>query len=398
MRSIQSIGLLAATLFAGLSYAFLFPLTSLYLVNELGASPLMMGVFMALMMSAGMIVSTWLGKKSDIGWSRKRLVLAGQAGFIVMILTMILTRSYAFALFVGMTVMSLSSTTLPQLFTLGRMHADHHLGNGAALYVSLMRAAIAIAWVIGPPLAFVLHSRFGFTGSFLAALGAAAFVIGIMFFVSEPSRTVANDTPEEAAKHVSWTRNTPLVLFLLATFAMVAASNTYIITMPLYITQVLVIDSQWVGNLMGLAAFIEVPVMVLAGLYGSRIGLRRLMIVGVSAGGLFFLGLMQINSIEGLLMLQLLNGVFIGITASVGIVVVQDLMKKSIGLATTLFNNAQQAAMLVGNFSAGAIAQWFGYSNTFLFSTVLIVISLILLVMMNLSRTPVSAVTANSGA
>lgn len=391
MRSVQSVGLLLATLFAGLSYAFLFPLTSLYLVNELGASPLMMGVFMAMMMSAGMLVSTWLGKKSDAGWRRKHLVFVGQTGFSLMILIMIFTRSYALALLAAVTVMSVASTTLPQLFTMGRTHADAHLGKHANLYVSLMRAAIAIAWVVGPPMAFVLHSRFGFTGSFLAALAAGLTVVGILLAVSETSEVKAEDSDQPTEKPVSWTANTPLVLFLIATFAMFAASNMYQITIPLYITRELMIDAQWVGNLMGLAAFIEVPVMILAGMYGSRVGLRRLMIIGVSAGGLFFLGLTQTDSIEGLLMLQLLNGLFVGITASVGIVLVQDLMKKSIGLATTLFNNAQQAAVLMGNFSAGAIAQWFGFGQTFMFGVALIIVSIILLILMKHAR-PVAQV------
>ncbi|EAR09026.1 sugar efflux transporter [Reinekea blandensis] len=382
MRRYASIALLISTLFAGLSYAFLFPLTSLYLVNELGASPLAMGVFMALMMCAGMLTSTWLGRRSDAGWSRKALIYSGQAGFILMLLSLMLTRSYGFVLFMAVTAMSLSSVTLPQLFTLGRLHADRNLGRQANFYIALMRAAIAIAWVVGPPSAFILHGLFGFTGAFSAALIASASVIVMLLGVPEQPRSERTDHDDPAAPSAHWIHNRALVLFLLATFSMFAASNMYLISIPLYVTNELSLSAQWVGNLMGLAAFIEVPVMILAGIYGSRLGMHRLMVIGVAAGCLFFAGLTQTDNILVLVLLQLLNGLFVGITASIGIVLVQDLMKRSIGLATTLFNNAQQAAMLLGNFAAGAIAQWFSFGSTFLVALALGIISLVLLIAM----------------
>lgn len=396
MRSYPSIALLVSTLFAGLSYAFLFPLTSLYLVNELGASPLAMGAFMALMLCAGMLTSTWLGRRSDAGWSRKKLVYAGQAGFILMLLSLILTRSYGVALLMAITVMSLSSVTLPQLFTLGRLHADRNLGRQGNFYIALMRAAIAIAWVIGPPSAFILHGLFGFTGAFSAALIAGVSVILMLLKVPEQTRSERTDAANAEAEQPHWLRNTALILFLLATFSMFAASNMYLISIPLYVTNELMLSAQWVGNLMGLAAFIEVPVMVLAGLYGSRVGMHRLMMLGVAAGCLFFAGLTQADGIQALLVLQLLNGLFVGITASVGIVLVQDLMKRSIGLATTLFNNAQQAAMLIGNFTAGAIAQWFSFGSTFFVALALGLVSLGLLTAMNRhQRTQVSSLAGH---
>ncbi|WP_413700024.1 hypothetical protein ACLKMH_22440 [Psychromonas sp. KJ10-10] len=71
LLSRQPIIYLLTCLFNGLSTAFVFPLLSLYLIDELQASPISMGFFIAIMISSGVLVSQYLAKKSDQGRSRK---------------------------------------------------------------------------------------------------------------------------------------------------------------------------------------------------------------------------------------------------------------------------------------------------------------------------------------
>ena len=80
--------------------------------------------------------------------------------------------------------------------------------------------------------------------------------------------------------------------------------------------------------------------MILAGYYVKRLGKRRMMIVAVAAGVLFYAGLILFHSREALLALQLFNAVFIGIVAGIGMLWFQDLMPGRAGSATTLFTNS----------------------------------------------------------
>ena len=89
---------LTASFFCGLGFAFMFPLISLYLVEELGSSPLQMGLFLAIQVSTGVLVSTKIGKYSDAGWSRKRIIIVSQLCFTAALLVFIFTRNYYAAL------------------------------------------------------------------------------------------------------------------------------------------------------------------------------------------------------------------------------------------------------------------------------------------------------------
>lgn len=92
----------------------------------------------------------------------------------------------------------------------------------------------------------------------------------------------------------------------------------YIIDMPLYITQDLGLPENLAGLLMGTAAGLEIPAMILAGYYVKRFGKRNMMLFAVAAGVLFYAGLVLFKFKLALMVLQLFNAVFIGIIAGIG--------------------------------------------------------------------------------
>ena len=53
----------------------------------------------------------------------------------------------------------------------------------------------------------------------------------------------------------------------------------------------------------------------------------------------------------------MLNAIFIGITATIGMVYFQDLMPTKMGTATTLFSNAAKSSWIIGGPIAGIIAE-----------------------------------------
>lgn len=150
------------------------------------------------------------------------------------------------------------------------------------------------------------------------------------------------------------------MLFIASTL-MWTCNTMYIIDMPLWISSDLGLPDKLAGILMGTAAGLEIPAMILAGYYVKRFGKRRMMITAVAAGVLFYLGLIFFHSHAALLVLQLFNAVFIGIIAGIGMLWFQDLMPGRAGSATTLFTNSISTGVILAGVIQGAVAQSYGH-------------------------------------
>ena len=70
----------------------------------------------------------------------------------------------------------------------------------------------------------------------------------------------------------------------------------YIIDMPLYVSSVLHLYESLPGHLMGLAAGIEIPVMLIAGFLVPTIGKRNLFFIAIICGLLFYIGMILCTS------------------------------------------------------------------------------------------------------
>jgi len=145
--------------------------------------------------------------------------------------------------------------------------------------------------------------------------------------------------------------------------------------MPLYVINELHLPEKLVGIMMGAAAGLEIPVMLIAGYYAKRLGKRFLMRIALVAGGLFFIGMLTLENEILLLALQLLNAIFIGILAGIGMVYFQDLMPGQAGSATTLYTNTVRAGWIVSGSLAGTVAEIWSYHTVFYIAIGMIIIS-----------------------
>ena len=362
----QPIIYLLTCLFSGLSSAFMGPLMSLYLIDGLQVSPINMGFLISMMILSGVVVSQYFAKKSDAGTSRKAIILMGQFGFLCSTIILALTRNYYISLATVIFFMSFSACSLPQIFTMGRNYADKYLAQKATLFITMMRASISVAWVVGPPIAFLVNDQFGFTQTFLIA-ACCSLSVFIIVLTGLPNLHI--EVEHEVEKQVNWKKIPGVLLFLMCIFFAFSANNMYITSISLYLTQELEFPSRWAGYLMGVAAFIEIPIMLGAGYLSSKLGTHRLIFIACVSGLIFHVGILVATQPWQLLLLQVFNAVFIGVTACLGMVVAQDLMKKQMGLASTLFNSSQMLSMLLSSLMLGLIAQYFSFYAVFIVST-----------------------------
>ncbi|EEQ6103088.1 sugar efflux transporter SetA [Escherichia coli] len=360
----------------GVAGALQAPTLSLFLSREVGAQPFWIGLFYTVNAIAGIGVSLWLAKRSDSQGDRRKLIIFCCLMAIGNALLFAVNRHYLTLITCGVLLASLANTAMPQLFALAREYADNS-AREVVMFSSVMRAQLSLAWVIGPPLAFMLALNYGFTVMFSIAAGIFTLSLVLIAFMLPSVARVELPSENALSMQGGWQDSNVRMLFVASTL-MWTCNTMYIIDMPLWISSELGLPDKLAGFLMGTAAGLEIPAMILAGYYVKRYGKRRMMVIAVAAGVLFYTGLIFFHSRMALMTLQLFNAVFIGIVAGIGMLWFQDLMPGRAGAATTLFTNSISTGVILAGVIQGAIAQSWGHFAVYWVIAVISVVALFL--------------------
>ncbi|HCQ9021041.1 TPA: sugar efflux transporter SetB [Escherichia coli] len=370
---LTSTAFLIVAFLTGIAGALQTPTLSIFLTDEVHARPAMVGFFFTGSAVIGILVSQFLAGRSDKRGDRKSLIVFCCLLGVLACTLFAWNRNYFVLLFVGVFLSSFGSTANPQMFALAREHADK-TRREAVMFSSFLRAQVSLAWVIGPPLAYALAMGFSFTVMYLSA--AVAFIVcGVMVWLFLPSMQkelpLATGTIEAPRRN----RRDTLLLFVICTL-MWGSNSLYIINMPLFIINELHLPEKLAGVMMGTAAGLEIPTMLIAGYFAKRLGKRFLMRVAAVGGVCFYAGMLMAHSPVILLGLQLLNAIFIGILGGIGMLYFQDLMPGQAGSATTLYTNTSRVGWIIAGSVAGIVAEIWNYHAVFWFAMVMIIATL----------------------
>ncbi|EPY2443995.1 sugar efflux transporter SetB [Escherichia coli] len=370
---LTSTAFLIVAFLTGIAGALQTPTLSIFLTDEVHARPAMVGFFFTGSAVIGILVSQFLAGRSDKRGDRKSLIVFCCLLGVLACTLFAWNSNYFVLLFVGVFLSSFGSTANPQMFALAREHADK-TGREAVMFSSFLRAQVSLAWVIGPPLAYALAMGFSFTVMYLSA--AVAFIVcGVMVWLFLPSMQkelpLATGTIEAPRRN----RRDTLLLFVICTL-MWGSNSLYIINMPLFIINELHLPEKLAGVMMGTAAGLEIPTMLIAGYFAKRLGKRFLMRVAAVGGVCFYAGMLMAHSPVILLGLQLLNAIFIGILGGIGMLYFQDLMPGQAGSATTLYTNTSRVGWIIAGSVAGIVAEIWNYHAVFWFAMVMIIATL----------------------
>ncbi|MCE0557255.1 sugar efflux transporter [Motilimonas sp. 1_MG-2023] len=364
-----SLALLFSCFVVGVAGSFTIPTMSLFMNDEVGVRPALLGGFFAALAISGVLVSQGIAYWSDSGIDRKKLILICNLMGVIGFSIFAFSRDYYVLLASAMLFMSTSSAALPQMFALAREILDRRKQN-AEKFSSVLRAQIALAWVAGPPLAFFIADGFGFR--FLFLLAALMYVLLTLVVLARlPSLEPVPPSSHASDKKISLWRDKDLLLLSASFVFMYAANNMYLISMPLYIAKELQLAPELAGMMMGGAALLEIPVMLMAGTYALRFGKHKLICCSVLAGTAFYIGILLNESLWGFIALQCFNGIFVGVTSALGISYFQDLKPDKIGQVTTLYANSIKTGGVLSGVMAGFIADSFGFYSVFIACTLL---------------------------
>ncbi|KGT88386.1 sugar transporter [Erwinia typographi] len=354
---------MAVSFMVGVAGALQAPTLSLFLTREVAVRPFWVGLFYTVNAIAGIAVSLLLAKRSDNKGDRRMLILFCCLMAVGNALLFAFNRDYLTLITVGVLLSALASVAMPQIFALAREYADSS-AREVVMFSSVMRAQLSLAWVIGPPLSFALALNYGFATMFIVAAVLFVACIGLIWFAL-PSVARVEQASQVAIAQLSAWKNKDVRLLFLASLLMWTCNTMYIIDMPLYISSVLGLPERLAGLLMGVAAGLEIPAMLLAGHYVKRFGKRKMMLFAVASGAVFYLGLVLFQSRAALMVLQIFNAIFIGIVAGIGMLYFQDLMPGRPGAATTLFTNSISTGVILAGVLQGTLAESFGHYSVY---------------------------------
>ena len=356
----------------GMLTAVLSTTTSLFLSSAVHAAPLLIGLFFTGRGAVSIVLNLGVGAMSDrLPDRRLLLVIAGMGGAIGGVCFAVLRDDVAI-LVTGVVFFSIGALAFSQLFAYANEFAHAH-DRPVAGFTSLLRAVFSASWVIGPPVAFYLLTRYGFGPLFLA-VGGLSFLTAVLSWGLRrlPAPLWPSQTPLDGrhrSHHAPSAAFSPLPartwLLLGAIIALGVVNQMYSIDVPLYVTKTLHLNAQLVGWMAGLGAALEIPIMITAGLFAERFGRLRLVIASAAGATVFFCLLPLARSAAPLLALQVLNAAWSAVALSIPMVMMQDEARRGAGAASSLYSSAFMSAGLLAGAITGVTAAAIGFGSVF---------------------------------
>ncbi|RKF15811.1 MFS transporter [Alginatibacterium sediminis] len=360
--------LLLNCLFNGLSFSFIYPVMSFFLVQELQSPPILIGVYTICVTLSGLIISQVLGYLTDKGLSAKTSYCLSLLSISIASGIFSIADNYWQVWLAGIVFMGIGAASMPLLLTIIREAAIQQNRDVRDMN-AVMRATISLAWIAGPPLAYGLIAQFGFTASFGSASIITALTVVLAIYSLPNTGIKAKDSQQEPNTPISF----HIWLLCLVLLFVNMANGMYGTAMPLYSLNERDLPAYLPGLLFGVAAGLEVPIMIIASRLANHFGTQKLMGIATICGAVFYTGIYSASQGWHFIALQLCNAIFFGVFASLGVTVIQEMLPNRPGFASALFSNSMRAGMMIGTSLTGIIAQFYSFQTAILGASIAVI-------------------------
>ncbi|AJY43188.1 sugar efflux transporter [Burkholderia humptydooensis] len=384
----------AAALMLGVAMSFTAPYLSLFGVEAAAMSPFLAGVFMTLIAASGVVASTWAGRWSDRRDRHRPLLVVSLAAAALGFALLCVLRAPMPVIAAGTILLGAGAVSLSQIFSFARAVLPADSDAQRELALAALRTMLSAAWVFGPALGALMLAQTGFTGLFLAASAGFVACAVIVARIPEPTRRPAaaeaggsamtsaagGDPAQSVDAAPGAVAPRAVVLRTLAALMLIGlAANATMIVLPLYIVRGLGGTPTNVSAALGLAALLEIPMMLWLGVRSTRLDKARWLTGCAAVHAAYFAGLAAVTRVEAILPLQLLSACVVAITSCLGMTRVCDLMPTRSGTATAMFFSTARVGSIVAGVLSGAFVDLCGYRATFAGCGALALVALALL-------------------
>ncbi|KZK83715.1 Sugar efflux transporter A [Pseudovibrio sp. W64] len=367
----------AVMFFGAFSIAFVIPLLSTYIIEELQEPAFNLALVIGGFSVVSLATNRIFGGLIDGGNRVKPLLLINICAFTVHALIQLTAPSYLSLIIFGIPLIGISAGALSTMYSTGRLIAEQ-TGRDPGTFNLHMRICLSLGWVFGPPAAFLLYGTYGFQEIHLAAaISAFIWLTLCLLFIPATLKTHIKQHAQESS-----TADTVPMMLLIAcvpVFALSAANSVFFSAGPVYFIKEMGLSVSVPGWAFATKSLFEVIIIYFAIKPTQRIGERNMMLLSGLGAMLFFATITSANSVEQVLMLCIIEGMYYGICASVGITFIQNYARHKPGIATSYFVNAIFVGGLAGNVLTGLVASYTTFQNTILSSVVLAALATLIL-------------------
>lgn len=347
--------------FSGIGVSAVIPQLTLFLVEELGASLPVAGLYYLTNLAApfaGYLVGRLSDRQQDRLVLYRFCALVGAAGWIVIALA----QSIWIPFVASVLALSVGGAAMGQLFAACRDELSRRPTPLDNQVIALIRMAFTAGWVIGPVFGSWFGSMFGLRPMVLAT--AACLILQIVPLgrqrVLRFIRPVSDTEP--AARP---TGMLPLVIFMALTVCAMAGDTIKFGYLPIYMDQQLHFSPFLRGAVIGVQPLLEFLLMPLAARLADRFGALTVMPVGVAFGVLGNLAYATSDAAPGLFVGQLLVAVQWACLGVLGVTIAQELYPDRVATASGLWLSAMPIAGAVGGLVGGIGVATYGLPRVF---------------------------------
>lgn len=357
------------------------PVLSLFLNTKLHFSPLQISIFFILLPVATIVIVQTVARFSDMGLQRPAIICISSIFGIASSILLYMHPTFLVLCTLGLICLGSYPVSFPQIFASAREYSVRYMG-GSIMFATFLRSLASLSWVVGPPLAYAIAIGHSFDMLFIvtAVMFAVVCLTSFFFLPNVLDKTITNKD-----NHIKWWTNRSVMALFLAIAFLFTAFSSYITTMPLYLTQELKMAEGLPGYMLGLAAFIEIPLMFLAARLSKAFGLKNIVIIGAIAMPVFLAVFLMSTTRNQLLASSFFAALYIAFVASMGMVFFQELLPSIPGQATSLYINASTAGQIAGG---GLIAMAESGSYVIIYQTSLVISALGVLILFFVRRPP----------
>jgi SET family sugar efflux transporter-like MFS transporter len=230
-----------------------------------------------------------------------------------------------------------------------------------ARLVGVYRMSGSLAFSIAIVVAGTVAQRFGFPTTFKVA--AVIYLVGFLISLALPERLGQKGglVPRGEVRFGELLRGPMLPLLVVAASFSIPLSAVYSVW-PIWVADDLGLGRAVFGQLWGLAAFVEVPCMAIAGLLVDRIGRRRTFVASLTVFASVYALYALVPTLSGLIVAQVIRGfAYAAFTATALTMAIEVSPPEGRGRAAGLFQTAQSLSSVAGSYSGGPFAQLFGF-------------------------------------
>ncbi len=237
-----------------------------------------------------------------------------------------------------------------------------------ARMVGAYRMSGSLAFSIAIVTAGLITTAYGLRTTYLLASGiyAVALVLALMI----PEAKGAQRTRMARTISFGALLRGPLLPLLIVAASFNIPFQAVFSVWPIWVAERLGLGRDGFSQLWGLAAFVEVPCMAIAGYLTDRFGRRLTFFAGLSlfasVYAMYFLVSIGALPVAALIFAQVMRGFsFASFTATALTMAIDVSPPAARGSAAGLYNIAQSFSQIVGNYAGGPVAQVFGYPTLF---------------------------------